>query len=146
MLFITGKKKILISRFCLLPPYGVSVSHTNTHWPTGLTNHVHQTIPDIPSVQQGMHMPTQCLHAIVILSHSSRQTEDVGNSGEERESERGPHLRDHLYFIDLSISVSVHGWEVGEQSCLLGLLACLCLACTIHPLTFSLPVLPHDTQ
>lgn len=22
----------------------------------------------------------------------------------------------HLYFIDLSISVSVHGWEVGEQS------------------------------
>lgn len=28
----------------------------------------------------------------------------------------GAHLRDHLYFIDLSISAIVHGWEAGEQS------------------------------
>lgn len=63
-------------------------------------------------------MPTRRLHAILISSHSSRQTEGRKKTGAARERERlrVGHHRDDLYFMDLSISVSVHGWEVREQS------------------------------
>ena len=81
-----------------------------------MTDRVHPTIPDIPNVQLGMLVPTLRLYAILISSHSSRQTEDVRSSGERWEIAGGGHRRHHLYFIDLSISVSVHGWEVGERS------------------------------
>lgn len=58
-----------------------------THWPSSLADHAHWTIPDIPSVKRGMHMPTRRLHAILISSHSSGQTEDMRNTGTEIERE-----------------------------------------------------------
>lgn len=56
---------------------------------------------------------------------------------------RRGHSKDHLYFIDLSISVNVHVWKVGEGSpCLRGLPVCSCSPCTIDPV----PSLSHSSS
>lgn len=63
-------------------------------------------------------------------SHSSRRREDVGNR--EGRVKVGPSHTYHLFLMDFSISVSVHG----GITCLLSLLICLCSACTSHPNNF----------
>lgn len=64
-----------------------------------------------------------CQHAVcmqswsqVTLADRRKTLETAESSGRLCVCEGGGHRRHHLYFIDFSISVSVHGSEVGEQS------------------------------
>lgn len=62
-------------------------------------------------------MPTR--RAILIESLGRAGREDVGNSAERtgrvRGCGEGGHRTDHLFFMDFSISVTVHGWEAGGK-------------------------------
>lgn len=84
--------------------------------PRALTDRDHWTVPDIVCSEARACQHCVCLQSWSVVTQAGRQktrgTVELWGRPRVRPGHRGA----HLYFMELSISVSVHGWEVGEQS------------------------------